>query len=155
MARRPHRSWLLLPILTSLLALFGISDVLIGITADPGITAAITGLTPDELRSASPEGYRLADFIVRTQGVTLATLGLLLTVVMLWPYRAGQRWAWKAAFILPAWAVSVPIMYLAFGLAPDVPPAPPMMSGPILALLATVVLLVDRRRFLGTGARAD
>jgi hypothetical protein len=43
-------------------------------------------------------------------------------------------------------------MYLAFGLAPDVPPAPGMISGVILALLATVVLVVDRRRFLGTGA---
>jgi len=144
----------LLPILASLLALFGISDVLIGITADPGITLAITGLTPDELRSADPEGYRLADFMVRTQGVTLATFGLLLTLALLLPYRGGQPWAWKAAFILPAWAVCVPIMYLAFGLAPDLPPAPPMISGPILAVLATVVLVVDRRRFHGIGVGA-
>jgi hypothetical protein len=146
---RPHRSWSLLPVLTIILTLFGVSDVVIGITSDPGITVAITGLTPDELRAASPEGYRLADFMVRTQGVTLATFGLLLTIVLLRPYRKGQRWAWSAAFILPAWAVSVPIVYLAFGLAPDVPPAPPMISGPILAALATVVLVLDRRRFSG------
>ncbi len=147
MDRRPHRSWLLLPILAILLVLFGVSDVLIGTTADPGITVAITGLTPDELQAASPEDYRLADFMVRTQGVTLAVFGLLLAVVLVWSYRGGQRWAWKAAFILPTWAVSVPIMYLAFGLAPDVPPAPPMISGPIFAVLCTVVLVVDRRRF--------
>jgi hypothetical protein len=147
MDRRPHRSWLLLPIVAILLALFGVSDVLIGITADPGITVAITGLTPDELRSASPEGYRLADFLVRTQGVTLATFGLLLMVVLLWPYRGGQPWAWKAVVILPVWAAFVPIMYLAFGLAPDVPPAPPMFSGPIIAVLCTAVLVVDRHRF--------
>lgn len=144
---RPHRSWLLLPILTVVLALFGVSDVLIGITADPGITAAITGLTPDELLAASPEGYRLADFMVRTQGVTLAAFGLLLTVVLWWPYRGGQRWAWRAAFLLPAWAAYVPIVYLAFGLAPGVPPAPPMISGPIFAVLSAAVLVVDRRRF--------
>ncbi|HEY3436644.1 MAG TPA: hypothetical protein VGK35_03040 [Actinotalea sp.] len=147
MDHRPHRSWLLLPILAILLALFGVSDVLIGITADPGITVAITGVTPDELRTASPEGYRLADFMVRTQGVTLAAFGLLLAVVLWWPYRGGQRWAWRAAFILPVWAASVPIMYLAYGLAPDVPPAPPMISGPIVAVLSAAVLVVDRRRF--------
>lgn len=147
MDRRPHRSWLLLPILAILIALFGVSDVLIGITADPGITVAITGLTPDELRAASPEGYRLADFMVRTHGVTLAAFGLLLAIILLWPYRGGQRWAWKAAFILPVWAASMPIMYLAFGLAPDVPPAPPMISGPIFAILSAAVLVVDRRRF--------
>ena len=146
---RPHRSWLLLPILAILVALFGVSDVLIGITADPGITVAITGLTPDELRSASPEGYRLADFMVRTQGVTLAAFGVLLAVVMLRPYRHGRRWAWFAAFILPAWAASVPIVYVAFGLAPDVPPAPPMISGPIFAVLVMSVLVLDRRRFRG------
>jgi hypothetical protein len=147
MDRRPHRSWLLLPGLTILIALFGVSDVLVGIAADPGITVAITGLTPDELRSASPEGYRLADFMVRTQGLTLAMFGILLTVVLIRPYRDGQRWAWHATFILPAWAASVPVMYLAFGLAPDVPPAPPMISGPIVAALALLILWLDRRRF--------
>jgi hypothetical protein len=144
--RLPRRAWLLLPILAIVLALFGVSDVLIGITADPGITVAITGLTPDELRAVNPEGYRLADFLVRTQGVTLASFGVLLTLVLLRPYRLGQPWAWKVAWILPAWAVAVPVMYLSFGLAPDVPPAPPMISGPIVAVLATVVLVVDRRR---------
>jgi hypothetical protein len=119
----------------------------IGLTADPGITVAITGLTPDELRAASPEGYRLADFMVRTQGVTLAAFGLLLATVLRWPYRAGQRWAWKAAFVVPIWSVSVPIMYLASGLAPGVPPAPPMISGPIIAVLWTAILIVDRPRF--------
>ena len=146
---RPNRAWLVLPAIAILLALFGVSDVVIGITADPGITVAITGMTPDELRATDPDGYRLADFLVRTQGATLATFGLLLTVVLLRPYRQGQGWAWYAAFILPAWAVSVPIMYLAFGLAPDVPPAPPMISGPIIAALATVVLVLDRRQFRG------
>ena len=147
MDHRPHRSWLLLPILAIVLAVFGVSDVLIGITADPGITVVITGLTPDELMVTDPEGYRLADFLVRTQGVTLAWFGVLLTVILLRPYRGGQHWAWTVAWILPAWAVSVPITYVSFGLAPDVPPAPPMISGPILAILAMVVLVVDRRRF--------
>jgi hypothetical protein len=147
MDHRPHRSSLLLPVLALLLALFGVSDLLIGITADPGITVAITGLTPDELRAASPEGYRLADFMVRTQGVTLGAFGLLLATVLWWPYRGGQRWAWKAAFVVPIWSVSVPIMYITVGLAPDVPPAPPMISGPIIAVLSTAILVVDRRRF--------
>jgi hypothetical protein len=39
-----------------------------------------------------------------------------------------------------------PTLNLAFGLAPDAPLAPPMISGPIVAAVATVVLLLDRRR---------
>lgn len=147
MNQRRHRVWLLLPILAVLVAVFGVSDVLIGVTGDPGITVAITGRTPDELRAVSPEGYRLADFLVRMQGVTLMAFGLLLTTVLWWPYRGGQRWAWRAAFILPIWSVSVPVMYLTFGLAPGVPPAPPMVSGPIIAALSAATLVADRRRF--------
>ena len=64
------------------------------------------------------------------------------------PYRAGERWAWWLAWFLPAWAAAVPLQFLAFGVAAGEPPAPPMISGPIVAGLAAGVLLLDRRRFV-------
>jgi hypothetical protein len=146
-----RRLWWVLPALAVVLVMFGVSDVLIGITSDPGITVAIIGLTPAELETASADGYRLADFMVRTQGLAIAAFGLLLTTVLLVPYRALQRWSWYAAFILPAWAIAVPLTYLAFGLAPGAPPSPPMISGPIVAVISVLVLVADRGRFAGAG----
>jgi hypothetical protein len=149
MAGLRRRVWWILPALSIVLVIFGVSDVLIGIASDPGIPVAIIGLTPAELQAASAEGYRLADFMVRTQGLAIAAFGLLLTIVLLVPYRGGQRWSWSAAFILPAWAVSVPLIYLVFGLSAGAPPSPPMVSGPIFAVVALLVLVADRRRFTG------
>jgi hypothetical protein len=149
MAGLRWRVWWILPALSIVLVVFGVSDVLIGITSDTGIPVAIIGLTPAELQAASAEGYRLADFMVRTQGLVISAFGLLLTIVLLVPYRGCQRWSWYAAFIFPAWAISVPLLSLAFGLAPGAPPSPPMISGPIFAGLSVLALVADRRRFTG------
>jgi hypothetical protein len=147
MDRVRRRLWWVLPALSIMVVVFGVSDLLVGITSDPSVTVAIIGLTPSELETASAPGYRLADFLVRTRGLEVAAFGLLLTIVLLVPYRAAQRWAWYAAFILPAWAIAVSLTFLAFGLAPGQPPPPAMVSGPIFAVLSAVVLVVDRGRF--------
>ena len=126
---------------------FGVGDVLAGVTADPGITVALSGQAPSEVQAADPIGYRLFDFVTRSGGLNLVVLGLLMTAILLIPYRAGERWAWAVMWTLPAWAISVPVGYLAFGVTPDQPPPPPMVSGPIVAVLTSVALLVDRGRF--------
>ena len=53
-------------------------------------------------------------------------------------------------WLLPAWALSVPVMYLAFGLVPGAAPPPPMISGSIVGVLSVAVLLTDHRRFAAT-----
>lgn len=141
------RAWWLLVVIAALLVVFGIGDVLIGATADPGIALAVAGIDPEALRAASPDGFRLFDFATRGLGLALTLFGLLLLVVLLRPYRQGEIWAWAAAWLLPAWAIAVPILYLAYGVRADQPPAPPMISGPIIAILAGLVLILDRRRF--------
>ena len=147
MGRLRRRLWWVLPALSVMVVVFGVSDLLVGITSDPSVTVAIIGLTPSELETASAPGYRLADFLVRTRGLEVAAFGLLLTIVLLVPYRAAQRWAWYAAFILPAWAIAVSLTFFTFGMAPGQPPPPAVVSGPIFAVLSAVVLVVDRRRF--------
>jgi hypothetical protein len=137
--------------IAAVLVIFGIGDIQQGPQADPGITAAISGQFADEVQAAEPTGFRLYDFAIRMGGVNLVIIGLLLIAILAIPYRAGQRWAWTTLWLVPAWALSVPAVYLAFGAAPGQPPAPPMVSGPIVAVVAGASLLVDRRRFAGGG----
>ena len=142
-----RRAWWFLVFVAVVLMIFGVVDVLSGAEADPGISLAISGASPDEVRSADPLGYRLFDFATRGLGLALVVLGLLLCAVLLGPYRRGLPWAWATAWLLPAWAIAVPLLYLAFGTMPDQPPAPPMVSGPIIAIVSAAVLLLDRHRF--------
>lgn len=147
MSRRAWAATAILALFGAMLILFGVTDMVGGVLSDPGITVAISGLTPAEVQAQDPIGYRLYDFTTRALGLALLALGVLITTIALVPYRAGQRWAWLTLWTVPAWAVTVPVLYLAFGTAPGAPPAPPMVSGPILAALAAAALLVDRGRF--------
>ena len=142
-----HRAWWYLVAVSVLLVLFGVLDVASGAAADPAIAQGLTGLTLETLRAEDPAGYRLFDFFTRTQGILLVVSGTLLTVILLIPYRAGRRWAWWAAWVLPAWTAAVAVAYLAVGVDPTQPPPPPLVSAPILGGLAVLVLLLDRGRF--------
>ena len=148
MSRWRTRLWCVLLAMAAILALFGIGDIVGGVTVDPGIALAIVGLSPGEIEAQSASAYRMWDYATRSAGVTLAIVGILMMAIVAIPYRAGARWAWWLMWVLPVWAIAVPVMYLAFGTAPDQPPAPPMISGPILAAIAALILIADRARFL-------
>lgn len=134
--------------MTVILVLFGIGDVAAGLDADPAITVGLLGLTPGELREQSAAGYRLADYMARSGGLVLATLGIALTILIAIPYRRRDAWSWRAMWLLPAWALAVPVGYLLVGTLPDQPPPPPLVSGPIVAVLAAAILIADRRGFV-------
>jgi hypothetical protein len=149
-ARR--RSWWVLAFLAVTLVVFGIGDVLGGVFADPVITQTLSGRTPADIQEAEPTAYRLYDFVTRSGGANLVLVGILIAVIVAIPYRGSQRWAWWAMWILPAWAALVPVQFLIFGTAAGQPPAPPMVSGPIVAVIAAGVLLIDRKRFADASA---
>lgn len=142
-----RRAWWYLVAFSVLIGLFGVGDVIGGISVDPGITTALSGLTLAELQAESAAGYRLYDFASRAQGLVLVIVGVLMTVILVIPYRAGMPWAWFAMWTLPAWAFAVLGLYVAFGVDPRQPPPPPMVSGPLLGGIAVAVLLLDWRRF--------
>jgi hypothetical protein len=141
------RAWWVLAFFAAMIVVFGVGDALIGVAADPAITVTLSGLPLAEVQAQDPIGYRLFDFAARSGGMNLALLGLLLGVLIAVPYRAGQRWAWWTLWALPVWAALVPVAYVVFGTAPGQPPAPPMISGPIVAVVAALALLLDRQRF--------
>ena len=154
MSGRSRVAMVVLTGIAAILVIFGIGDIQQGPKADPAITTAISGKLPEEVEAAEPTGYRLYDFAIRMGGLNLVIIGLLLAAIALIPYRAGRRWAWNTMWLLPAWALAVPAMYVAFGPAPGTPLPPPTISGPIVAGVAGLSLLVDRRRFAGNGAGA-
>ena len=144
-----QRAWWVLAAIAVMVVVFGATDVLMGAEADPGISLAVSGMSPATLATEQPDAYRMFDFVTRSQGILLAVFGLLLLVVITIPYRAAQPWAWRAMWLLPAWAITIPCLFLAFGTVPAQPPAPPMISGPIVAVASAATLVLDRGRIRG------
>lgn len=133
--------------MAALLLLFGVLDVAAGVDADPAIPLALSGMTVDELRSESAVVMELFDFMTRANGWSLVLLGSLLMVILLVPFRRGERWAWWTMWAIPVWAIGAALFYVVAGVEPGVPPPPPMVSGPILAVLAAAILALSAPRF--------
>ena len=122
MNRLHGRAWWVLALGAVTLVAFGVTDVIAGAEADRAIAVAISGSLPAEVFSEDPTGYRLYDFASRSGGLSLVLVGALLAVIVAIPYRAGQRWAWWAAWLLPIWSALVPVLYVVYGTAPGQPP---------------------------------
>ena len=137
----------MLAILGAVIALLGIGDLVGGVAFEPTTPLAITGRTVTELQAGSPDAFRLIDFRAREGGISLLIVGLLLALIACRPYRMGQGWSWWAMWALPAWASSVLMATLAYGLAPGQSPSGAALSGPVISLVAAVVLVADRPRF--------
>ncbi|HEY8170051.1 MAG TPA: hypothetical protein VIH24_02995 [Candidatus Limnocylindria bacterium] len=139
--------WWGLAFLTVVIALFGATDIVSGASADPAIPMSLTGMTLAELEAESAAVYLLFDFFTRVNGFSLLLLGLFATAVLVFAYRRQKRWAWWTMWLLPAWAAGAALFYVVAGLAPGQPPPPPMISGPIVAVLASVLLLATAGPF--------
>ena len=133
-------------LISAMLVAFGITDVIVGAAADPAIAAGLTGRTLDELRAEGADAYRLFDFMTRANGGSLVLAGLGFSAVLVFAFRHGRRWAWWVLWLLPLWGVSVALGYLVAGIQPDQAPPPPLISGPIIAVLGAVILGVTARR---------
>ena len=97
-----QRAWWALGAIAVTLVVFGVTDVATGAKADPGISLAVVGKDPAALEAAQPDAYRMFDFLARSQGIALGMFGLLVLAVAAIPYRAGQPWAWRVLWLLPA-----------------------------------------------------
>lgn len=129
------------------LVAFGVSDLIIGAEADPGIAIGLSGLGLAELEAESAAAYRLFDLFTRANGWSMVMFGALSATLLIFPFRENRRWAWWVAWSLPIWSAGVFAFYLIAGTDPSQPPPPPMISGPILAVLTAAILLVSAPRF--------
>jgi hypothetical protein len=75
-----RRAWWYLVAFSVLIGLFGVGDVIGGISVDPGITPGLSGLTLADLQAESAAGYRLYDVASQAPGLVLVIVGVLMTV---------------------------------------------------------------------------
>lgn len=147
-----RHAWKVFLGISLIIALFGLGDILIGgssfATGEAPTVQGITGMTWEELQTASPQAANLIDYLVRSGGAHLLVIGILSSLVSLTAFRQGERWAWYAMWIWPLWIVLVdPLLLNAYKLpGPSIPP--PLISGPILFVLSVLTLGLSYRKFL-------
>ena len=138
--------------LVLVIGLFGIGDLLRGMDVDPAIPVGVIGMTPDNIRLANEPLARLVDLQVRSGGIQLIVISLIWSMVLLFPFRRGEAWAWRAMWTFPLWALAVAVFFLFVELQPGVPPPPPAVSGWVLFVLTAMLLSASRRAFFQTEA---
>jgi hypothetical protein len=84
-----RNAWWLLLTMTVLVAVIGLNPVINGIKEDASVPLGITGLSASELQAQSAQGYRLIDMEVRSGGLDLIIIGVLLSAVVLFGVPAG------------------------------------------------------------------
>jgi hypothetical protein len=142
-----RHSWKVLFVISVLVGLFGIGDIVQGMSADPAIANSITGIPWEELRVSSPKIASLIDLQVRSGGSQLVALSLLSIAICLTGYRRGERWAWYALWAWPLFTVLALITFLTANRQPDFPPPPPLLSAPVFLVVSVLALLLPYRRF--------
>ncbi|HET7686486.1 MAG TPA: hypothetical protein VFM19_08795 [Candidatus Limnocylindria bacterium] len=147
-----RHAWWGLAFMSVVIVVFGLTDMAVGASADPAIPLSLTGMTLVQLEAESAVVFRLYDFYTRVTGFSLVLLGLLTAAIVVFAYRRHARWAWWTMWLLPAWAAGAALFYVVAGLAPGQAPPPPMISGPIVAVLGAALLLASARPFFRAAA---
>ena len=124
-------SWILLVVVGAVFALFGLSDLLWGVQADPAIAERLFGMTLEELQTAEPYLARLISLVSRALGLNLFRLAVLSLTIALTAIWRGEQWAWNALWIWLAWNACTFCLFLAADRNPDFPTPPPMLSSPM------------------------
>lgn len=84
--------------------LFGLSgsDFPVGLPGGPDAVAGTTGVPWDEVVSENATAMTLLRGVSRVAGLAFLGFGLLVVAVAAVPYRRGERWAWFALWVVPA-----------------------------------------------------
>jgi hypothetical protein len=136
-----HAWWGLLAI-AALTAVRGLVDLATGVTWQ---AEDVTGSTSAEIAAQSSAGSKLIDFVVRTQGLCLIAIGVLLCAVLLFAYRLDRPWVWWAMWTLPVFVIANSLLMLAFGAWG------PAITGTVVGLVAALPAGLWRRHPVMTG----
>ena len=139
-----RNAWWGLFAIAALASVRGLGDLATGVTWQ---AEEVTGSTSAEIAAQSSAGFKLIDFVVRTEGLYLVALGVLLCAVLLFAYRLDRPWAWWAMWTLPVFVIANSLLMLAFGAWG------PAITGTVVGLAAALILLVGAPRFFERSQR--
>lgn len=139
--------WVLLLIVASIFALFGIGDIIRGMDADPAIIESILGTDWESLKDTDPTLANMVNLMARAQGASIAVLSILSAAIIVGPFRRGEPWAWYVLWLWPLWNLSIFITFFTADRSPDFATPPPMLSSPIFFTLTALALIVSYRKF--------
>ena len=142
-----RHSWKVLFLISIIVGLFGLGDIIQGMSADSAIANSITGVAWGELQESSPKIADLIDLQVRSGGGQLITLSILSIAICLAGFRRGERWAWYTLWAWPLFTVLAFITFLIVDRQPDFPPPPPLLSAPVFFVVSVLALLLPYRKF--------
>jgi hypothetical protein len=146
-----RHAWKVLLGVIVLIGFFGISDMFGGASdlqnGEKVYMTGVTGMTWIELKSTSPTVARMIDTIFRTNGASLTTVALLSLAICLSGFRKGERWAWVALWGLPLWMLLTVLFISTVEKQPGAGIPVPVISGSILFIISTSMLLLSSPRF--------
>ena len=146
-----RHGWIVFFALGLIITLFGQGAIMTGgatfVGGEAPTLQGISGMTWQQLNSASPNAASMIDYLVRAGGVNLFLLGLLSMVVAATAFRRGERWAWFAMWLLPLWLAMIVLLLLSM-YKPGGPGAPPpLVSGAIFFVITVVTLGLSFRKY--------
>jgi len=156
-ARRPdtfaeRHAWKVFLAISVIVVLFGAGDIQIGgatfAAGEAGTFSGVTGMTWEEVQAAEPELAAFIDLQVRAGGLALLIAGLLSAAICLTAFRRGERWAWVAMLVWPAWTALAVILYLTVEKVPGAGIPVPVISGSVFFVIAAVTLGLSYRKYL-------
>ena len=139
-----RNAWWGLLAIAAIVAVSGLVDLATGVTWQ---AVDVTGSTSAEIAAQSSAGSELSDFVVRTHGLGLFALGVVLCALLLFAYRRDRPWAWWAMWTLPVFVIGNSLLMWAFGAWG------PAITAAEVGLVAAVILLVGAPRFFGRSGR--
>ena len=113
----------------------------------PATVERIAGMTVNELKVSNPGFYNLYIFYFRFGGLSDIGFAFFITAISVTAYRKGEKWAWYALWVLPAYfiasaAISMSIESNLSLLLPET----------VFAILSLVGLLLPYRKFFPSKA---
>lgn len=111
MHRLQRFAWILLAITGLPFVIFGInallfglssSDTPVGLPGGPDAVASTTGVPWVQVVAEDETAVTLLRGVSRVAGLAFLALGILVVTMASIPFRRGQRWAWLALWVVPA-----------------------------------------------------
>jgi pimeloyl-ACP methyl ester carboxylesterase len=140
-------AWITLIVVGAIFGLFGLSDVILGMNADPAIAESITGVAWEDLQASNPQVANLIDMYVRSLGAGILVVSILSLAITLTAFKRGERWAWFALWVWPLWNVAIFVLSFTAERHPGYPPPPPMVSSPVFFSVTLLALILSYRKF--------